>query len=41
MLIVAFSVLESREFDLLLGQLMPDGTRAPGLIDRFGGKSAK
>eukprot|EP00090_Calanus_glacialis_P035065 TRINITY_DN59943_c0_g1_i1.p1 TRINITY_DN59943_c0_g1~~TRINITY_DN59943_c0_g1_i1.p1 ORF type:complete len:802 (-),score=330.13 TRINITY_DN59943_c0_g1_i1:97-2502(-) len=30
-------VLESREFDLLLGQLMPDGTRAPGLVDKFGG----
>ncbi len=31
-------VLESREFDLLLGQLMPDGSRAPGLIDKFGGE---
>jgi len=30
-------VLESREFDLLLGQLMPDGTRSPGLVDMFGG----
>jgi len=30
-------VLESREFDLLLGQLMQDGTRAPGLVDKFGG----
>lgn len=30
-------VLESREFDLLLGQLMPDGSRTPGLVDRFGG----
>merc|ERR1711862_333849 len=30
-------VLGSREFDLLLGQLMPDGTRAPGLVDKFGG----
>lgn len=30
-------VLESREFDLLLGQLMPDGTRTPGLVDKFGG----
>ena len=32
-------VLESREFDLLLGQLMPDGSRAPGLIDKFGGEA--
>jgi len=30
-------VLESREFDLLLGQLMPDGSRSPGLVDNFGG----
>ncbi len=37
-LIVCCLVLESREFDLLLGQLMPDGTRAPGLIDKFGGE---
>lgn len=29
-------VLESREFDLLLGQLMPDGSRSPGLVDKFG-----
>ena len=29
-------VLESREFDLLLGQLMPDGSRSPGLVDNFG-----
>jgi len=29
-------VLESREFDLLLGQLMPDGSRTPGLVDKFG-----
>lgn len=30
-------VLESREFDLLLGQLMSDGSRSPGLVDNFGG----
>jgi len=29
-------VLESREFDLLLGHLMPDGSRSPGLVDGFG-----
>ena len=27
-------VLESREFDLLLGQLKSDGTRSPGLVDK-------
>ena len=30
-------MLESREFDLLLGTLMADGSRAPGLVDKFGG----
>jgi nuclear pore complex protein Nup93 len=30
-------VLESREFDLLLGRILEDGTKAPGLIDKFGG----
>lgn len=30
-------VLESREFDLLLGQILADGSRSPGLIDRFDG----
>jgi len=30
-------VLESREFDLLLGTLKQDGSRSPGLIDRFHG----
>ena len=29
-------VLESREFDLLLGSLMTDGSRTPGLVDKFG-----
>ena len=29
-------VLKSSEFDLLLGQLMPDGSRSPGLVDKFG-----
>jgi len=29
-------VLESREFDLLLVQLMPDGSRTTGLVDNFG-----
>lgn len=28
-------VLQSREFDLLLGRLEPDGCRTPGIIDRF------
>ena len=28
-------VLESREFDLLLGTLKQDGSRSPGLIDRY------
>ena len=28
-------VLESREFDLLLGQILADGSRSPGLIDKF------
>ena len=30
-------VLESREFDLLLGQVLSDGSRSPGLIDKFQG----
>ena len=30
-------VLESREFDLLLGQILTDGSRSPGLIDKFQG----
>jgi len=30
-------VLESREFDLLLGRILEDGSKAPGLIDKFGG----
>ena len=33
---VAELVLESREFDLLLGSLMMDGSRTPGLVDKFG-----
>ncbi|XP_042209657.1 nuclear pore complex protein Nup93-like [Homarus americanus] len=28
-------VLQSREFDLLLGRLEPDGRRTPGIIDKF------
>ncbi len=28
-------VLESREFDLLLGAMSADGTRVPGLVDRL------
>ncbi|XP_077310846.1 nuclear pore complex protein Nup93 [Lithobates pipiens] len=28
-------VIESREFDMLLGKLEPDGTRKPGAIDKF------
>ena len=27
-------VLESREFDMLLGQILTDGSRSPGLIDK-------
>lgn len=30
-------VQQSREFDLVLGRLEPDGCRAPGLIDWFKG----
>ena len=30
-------VLESRQFDLLLGRILEDGSKAPGLIDKFGG----
>jgi nuclear pore complex protein Nup93 len=30
-------VLESREFDLLLGQILADGSRSPGLVDKFHG----
>jgi len=29
--------LESREFDIVLGKLEPDGCRTPGLIDMFDG----
>lgn len=29
------------KFDMLLGQLQPDGCRKPGLIDKFGGDSQK
>ena len=28
-------VLQSREFDLLLGRLNPDGSRTPGIVDKF------
>ncbi|XP_076028767.1 nuclear pore complex protein Nup93-like [Oratosquilla oratoria] len=28
-------VLQSREFDVLLGKLEPDGQRTPGVVDRF------
>uniref|UniRef100_A0A3B3QGC9 Nuclear pore complex protein Nup93 n=1 Tax=Paramormyrops kingsleyae TaxID=1676925 RepID=A0A3B3QGC9_9TELE len=30
-------VIESREFDMLLGRLEKDGTRKPGVIDKFAG----
>ena len=28
-------VLESREYDLLLGRILPDGSRLSGLIDKY------
>jgi hypothetical protein len=31
-------VLESRQFDLLLGHIQSDGVRTPGLIDKFNGQ---
>jgi len=34
-------VLETREFDMLLGQLNKDGTRRPGAIDKFHGDTQK
>ena len=34
-------VLETREFDMLLGQLNKDGTRRPGAIDKFRGDTQK
>lgn len=34
-------VLETREFDMLLGILEADGCRRPGLIDKFGGDTQK
>lgn len=30
-------VLESRNFDLLLGRLEPDGSRTPGILNHFKG----
>lgn len=30
--------MESRQFDLLLGHVQPDGVRTPGLIDKFNGQ---
>jgi nuclear pore complex protein Nup93 len=29
-------VLETREFEMLLGRLESDGSRKPGLVDKFG-----
>lgn len=34
-------VLETREFDMLLGQLGKDGSRRPGAIDKFNGETQK
>ena len=34
-------VLESRQFDLLLGHIQPDGVRTPGLVDRFNGQGVE
>ncbi|KAK2189808.1 hypothetical protein NP493_96g07020 [Ridgeia piscesae] len=34
-------VLETREFDMLLGQLGKDGSRKPGAIDKFNGDTQK
>lgn len=28
-------VMESREFEMLLGRIQPDGSRKPGAIDKF------
>ena len=28
-------VMESREFEMLLGKILPDGSRKPGCIDKF------
>ena len=27
--------MESREFEMLLGRLQPDGSRKPGVVDKF------
>ena len=32
---VADLVLETREFSLVLGQVLPDGSRRPGAVDKF------
>lgn len=34
-------VLESRQFDLLLGHIQADGVRTPGLVDRFNGQGVE
>ncbi|XP_062501933.1 nuclear pore complex protein Nup93-like isoform X2 [Corticium candelabrum] len=34
-------VLETREFEMLLGRLEPDGSRKPGLVDKFGVNSSE
>ncbi len=36
-----FQVLESRQFDLLLGHIQADGVRTPGLVDRFNGQGVE
>ena len=32
---VADMVMESREFELVLGRIQPDGSRKPGAVDKF------
>lgn len=32
---VADLVLETREFEMMLGRIQPDGSRKPGAVDKF------
>ena len=34
-------VMESKEFELLLGQVLPDGTVKPGAVDKFQSDTSK